>query len=77
MDETKKILYLKNEIEEKGLDFIKESFKNPNLKEIYFLGIYNHKKLGALEIFFGVEFYHQGNILPSRYYFTFKVNVYL
>jgi hypothetical protein len=31
----------------------------------------------ALEIFFGVEFYHQGNILPSRYYFTFKVNVYL
>jgi hypothetical protein len=49
MDETKKILYLKNEIEEKGLDFIKESFKNPNLKEIYFLGIYNHKKLGDLK----------------------------
>jgi hypothetical protein len=35
MDETKR-KFLKKEIEENGLDFIKECLKNSNLKEISF-----------------------------------------
>jgi hypothetical protein len=37
MDETKRT-FLKEEIDENGLDFIKECLKNSNLKEISFEG---------------------------------------
>jgi hypothetical protein len=42
MNETKKT-FLKKEIEENGLGFIKEYLKNSNLKEISFYGN-NYKK---------------------------------